>query len=82
MVPWTGGDLSSEFFGMGNRADELLTDFSPIVELSPVEHLETGDTDSAARGGEFDLAEFFPSWVLSDPWQGMEIIDHKIQVGF
>ena len=48
MVPRAGGDLLSEFFGVGNWADELLTDFSPIVELSPVEHLKTGDTDSAA----------------------------------
>ena len=82
MVPGAGGDLLSKLFGVGNGADELLTGFSPIVELSPVDHLKTVDTDSAAGGGESDLSEFFPAWVLSDSGQGMEIIDHRLQVGF
>ncbi len=82
MVPSAGGDLLSEFLGVGNGADELFTGFPPIVELSTVDHLKTGDTDSVAGGGEPDLSEFFPAWVLSDSGQGMEIIDHKLQVGF
>ncbi len=82
MVPWAGGNLLSELFGVCDGADELLTGFSPIVELSPVDHLEAGDADSATCGGEFDLAEFFPAWVSGDSGQGMELIDHKVQVGF
>ena len=53
MVPRAGGGLLSELFGVGYGADELLADFSPIVELSPVEHLKASDTDSRAFTGYF-----------------------------
>ncbi len=82
MVPRAGGELLGELFGVGNVADELLTDFSPIVELSPVEHLKAGDTDSATCGGDSGFSDFFPPWVSGDSGQGVKIIDHKVEVGF
>lgn len=46
VVPRTGGDLSSEYFGVGNRADKFLTDFSTIFERSPLDHVKASITDS------------------------------------
>ena len=82
VVPRAGGGFLSEGFGVGNGADELLSDLFPVFEFSPVDHLEAGDTDPSTCGGEFRMAVFFPSWISGDSGQGMETIGHEVQVGF
>ena len=71
-----------EFLGVGDRADELPADSSPVFEGSPVEHLKPSDTDSAACGGDLELPELLPAWVSGNPRESMELIDHKAQVVF
>ena len=80
MIPGTGRNFLSEFFGVYYGADELSADFPSILKLSPVDHLKTSDTDASSCGGDFELPEFFPPWVSSNSGQGMELIDNKPKV--
>lgn len=82
MIPGTGRNLLSEFFGVYYGADELSADFPSICELSPVDHLKTSDTDASSYRGDFELPEFFPAWVSGNSGQGMELIDNKPKVAF
>jgi len=51
---------------VSNGADKFLSDFSSVIELAPVDHIEANDADEATLVRNFGVTLGFPSWVSGD----------------
>jgi len=63
MKPRANGMVFGKFFRMGNRANELQSDFSPVFELASINHLKTCNTNEATSWGRFDIGVYLPARV-------------------
>jgi len=70
MKPRANGMAFGKFFRMGNGANELQPDFSPVFELAPVNHVEPSNTYEAASGRRFDIGVCLPARVTGYSGEG------------
>ena len=82
VIPWAERSFRCKFFGMGNGADKLFSNFASIFEFTPINHIKSCDTNESARGRWFGIRVDIPARISCNSGDSLKVVNDKFKYIF